>query len=60
MSVADQLDQILAAAHDRLTAELHNRDTEWTAARCYARTLWAMQDDLVALATHIRTEGASQ
>ncbi|MFD4294117.1 hypothetical protein ACFWQG_12945 [Rhodococcus sp. NPDC058532] len=59
MSIADQLDALLAASETRLTDELHDRDPEFTTARAYARALWALQDDLRRLATTARaTEGA--
>ena len=58
MSIADRLDALLAASDARLTTELHARDADWTAARAYARALWALQDKLHTLATTARlTEG---
>ncbi|MFF0816664.1 hypothetical protein ACFYVR_16155 [Rhodococcus sp. NPDC003318] len=55
MTIADQLDALLAAADARLTNELHTPGQP--AARSYARALWQLQDDVRALATRIRLEG---
>lgn len=52
MSLADQLDALLAASEARLATELHTPGQ--TTARSYARSIWALEDDLRQLATTAR------
>ncbi|MGW0043496.1 hypothetical protein [Rhodococcus sp. NPDC003348] len=52
MSIAVQLDQLLADSRERLCIEIHSGGS---AARAYARSLWALEGDLRALADRLTT-----
>lgn len=55
MTVSEQIDLILHASNARQCAETHDRSQ--TTALAYARSLWALEDDLRQLAARL-TEGA--
>ncbi|MDG3013530.1 hypothetical protein [Speluncibacter jeojiensis] len=54
MSIADQLTALLNDSRTRLMTETHTPGQE--AALSYAHALWALEDDLRALADRIHSE----